>query len=168
MPGTRDGEIEHAAIIGAEVTLDELLDAWRANCGINLELLALCTDEDLELKPGKGKTIRSNYVHLIGVRRAYLEDKMRKEAASVAKLDWKTASREELTDGLRQTDGLIERLFRKMEESAKPGRYTTIKFFAYVVAHEAHHRSQIEIALRLNGREPPDAVLYQLWEWSKK
>ena len=38
-----------------------------------------------------------------------------------------------------------------MEASTKPGRWSTIRFFAYCIAHEANHRGQIEIALRVNG-----------------
>ena len=147
--------------------IEELVDAWRANNAINLELLDLASDEDLELKPGKGKTIRSNFVHLIGVRRSWAEDKLKKESALIPKLDWKTATRKELTEGLNQSSGLMTNLFRKMEQAKKPGK-SLLKFFAYCIAHEAHHRSQIEIAFRLNGREPEDAVLYRLWEWAKK
>lgn len=146
----------------------ELLDAWRVNCLINHELLALCADEDFDLKPGKGKTIRSNFVHIVGVRRAFLEDKMRNEAASVPKLDWKTADREALSSGLLQTDELMSAMLAKMSESTRPGRYTATRFLAHAIAHEAHHRSQVEISLRINGREPSDAALYELWEWGKK
>ena len=147
--------------------IEELVDAWRVNNVINLELLALAADEDLELKPGKGKTIRSNYVHLIGIRRAWAEEKLKKEAALIPKLDWKTATRKELIDGLKRSSELMINLFRKMDENKKPGK-SLVNFFAYCIAHEANHRSQIEIALRINGREPEDAVLYRLWEWGKK
>ena len=47
-------------------------------------------------------------------------------------------------------------------------RATTLTFFAYCIAHEANHRSQVEIALRMNDREPETALLYRLWEWGKK
>ena len=150
------------------MTLDDLLEAWRVNNALNLELLDVSSDADFELKPGKGKTIRSNFVHLIGVRRMWCEEKMAKEAANVPKLDWKSASREELRQGLAITNELMEKLFRKREERTKPDRWNNLKFFAYCIAHEAHHRSQIEIALRINGREPDDGFLYGLWEWSKK
>ena len=148
--------------------LNDILDAWKANCVINHEFLGLCADEDFELKPGNGKTIRSNFVHIVGVRLGYLEDKLRKETAHLPKLDWKTATREEIASGLNATDGLMERLFEIVETAKKPARWTTARFFAYNIAHEAHHRSQIEIALRVNGREPPVSSLYELWEWPKK
>ncbi|HWA84110.1 MAG TPA: DinB family protein [Fimbriimonadaceae bacterium] len=148
--------------------LEELLDAWNANCAINYELLDVCSDEDLELKPGKGKTIRSNFVHIIGFRKAVIEERLKANAAAIPTLDWKTASREELRDGLSLTDDLMAEAFRKQDETKRPARWTTARFFAKSIAHEAHHRSQIEISLRLNGREPNDAFLYGLWDWPKK
>lgn len=42
------------------MTLDDIHRAWRTNNEVNLRLLALCPDEAMDLKPGKGKTIRSN------------------------------------------------------------------------------------------------------------
>lgn len=148
------------------MTVDDLVEAWRVNNVLNLELLDVASDEDFELKPGKGKTIRSNFVHLVGVRRMWLEEKMSKEATMIAKLDWKIANRDQIRPELERSAGLMADLFRKIAE--KPGRTNLIRFFAYCVAHEAHHRSQIEIALRINGREPEDAFLYGLWEWGKK
>ncbi|HRF59210.1 MAG TPA: DinB family protein [Fimbriimonadaceae bacterium] len=149
------------------MTIDELVEAWQANNALNLELLDLVADDDFALKPGKGKTIRSNFVHLVGVRRIWLEEKMPAEAKALPKLDWKTATREEIRAGLDGSSSAMEVLFRK-KEAGKPGKWSTLMFFAYCIAHEAHHRSQIEISLRMAGREPEDAVLYGLWEWSKK
>ncbi|MCH8274170.1 MAG: hypothetical protein IH851_05210 [Armatimonadetes bacterium] len=122
-----------------------------------------------ELKPGKGKTIRSNWTHIVYVRGRWLQERMRKEAAKVPKLDWKTATRKQILSGLKITNDLMQKLFLKMEESGRAGRFdSTLKFFAYAVAHEAHHRSQIEIALRINGQEPEVMLLYGLWDWPKK
>ena len=150
------------------MTLEELLDAWRVNNAVNLEILAAIADEDFELKPGKGKTIRSNFVHIIGVRRMLLEEKMPKEAATVPKLDWKSAPREDIQAALEHSSKLMQHLFTLRESKPGKGAWTTLKFFAYCVAHEAHHRSQIELTMRLNGKEFSDEFGYSLWEWAKK
>lgn len=75
------------------MNLEDLLEAWDTNNTVNLELLDLCDDEDFDLKPGKGKTIRSNWTHIVYVRGRWLQERMRKEAAGLQKLDWKTADR---------------------------------------------------------------------------
>src|SRR5579862_1773080 len=102
--------------------LDDFLDAWRVSNAINLELLALCGDDTFELKPGKGKTIRSNFVHIVSVRRAFIEEKLPKEAVALPKLDWKSASREEIVSGLQESSKLVEALLSKQNE--KPGKWT--------------------------------------------
>jgi len=155
-----------------DVSLDELLDAWRANNALNVELLGACSDEDLELKPGKGKTVRSNYGHIIGARRMWCEHGGREKSAATAKaeipkLDWKAATRKQILHGLEVSNDAMLALLRRKAASSK-GRWTLGLFFAYCIAHEAHHRSQVEIALRINGREPDDKFLYGLWEWDKK
>ena len=150
------------------VQFEDFLAAWRANQSISLELLGLCADDDFELKPGKGKTIRSNFTHLVSVRKMWCEESLAKRAAEIPKLDWKSAKREEIIGGLSISSEIMEALLEKKWTSEKQTRFPLPLFLAYVIAHEAHHRSQIEIALRINGREPDDKALYGLWEWSRK
>ena len=105
------------------MTLDDLLDAWRTNDAINRGLLALCPDETFEFKPGKGKTIRSNFVHIVGIRRAWVEESMRAEAARIPKLDWKTATRAEIESALDVSRDLCSDFLRKIEVTGKPARH---------------------------------------------
>lgn len=141
-----------------------MIDAWKINNVICLELLAACPNDSFELKPGKGKTIRSNFVHLIGVSKMWLEDKLKPFAETIPKLDWKSAAREELIDGLNITSHGMIQVFEKMA----PGKSNLICYFAYCIAHEAHHRSQVEISLRIAGIGPDDSFFFDLWNWSKK
>lgn len=146
----------------------DVLQAWRANNALCVELLEACTDDTLDFKPGKGKTIRSNFTHIVSVRRMWAEASLPKEAPAIPKLDWKTASREQILAALLTSSKVMEWVLLKRAESTKPSKWTLALSFAYYIAHEAHHRSQIEIALRVNGREPEDGFLYGLWEWDKK
>lgn len=148
------------------MTLEDVLHAWRANDAQNHALLTLCADEDFELKPGNGKTIRSNFVHIVSVRKSWTQDKLKRESASIPKLDWKTATRGEIVEALEISNDVML-MYLEFKASAKPTSWTPAMFFAYAVSHEAHHRSQVEIALRINGREPEDLKLYALWEWPK-
>jgi len=149
------------------MTLDDLIAAWRTNNAINLRLLEMCTLSDLELKPGKGKTVRSNFVHIVGVRRSWVEESLKAGAATIPKLDWQEATREQILEGLIASSRAMEALLAKREANAGKGRWSAPLFFGYAVAHEAHHRSQVEIALRLAGKGPDDAALLGLWDWPK-
>lgn len=148
--------------------IEQVVDAWRVNNAVNIALLSVCTDDDLELKPGKGKTIRSNFVHLISVRKMWAETKLKSQAAEIPKLDWKRASKKEMLEALEISGKVMADLFRKRDSSNRAEQWPMIGFFAYCIAHEAHHRSQVELALRINGREPDDQFLYGLWDWAKK
>jgi uncharacterized damage-inducible protein DinB len=131
---------------------------------VTFELLAMCADETLDFKPAKGKTIRSNFVHIASVRGEWVKDKHPK--ASIPTLDWKTASRDEIKEALLQTGALINDILeRRFQKPTKPPLLT---FFTYLIAHEAHHRSQIEIALRLNGADKEDAAWYSWWDLGQK
>ncbi len=142
---------------------DELIHAWQVNHAINLELLGLCEDEDFELKPGKGKTIRSNFVHIVSVRRQWIEAMMKKAIDRVPKLDWKVANREQIIAGLESSKEGMQEVFVKLNDTS-----SALGLFTYCIAHEANHRAQIEIALRIHDREPSDEAIYSLWDWSKR
>ena len=146
------------------MSLDDLLEAWRVNNVVNLEMLDLCPDDSFDMKPGKGKTIRSNFVHIIWSRGQRIKEKFSK--AAVPELDWKTATREQIREALISTEAQMKDVFVKRNE--KPDRFKLMTFFAYMVAHEAHHRSQIEISLRMSNWDPPEMTIYNLWDWPRK
>ena len=148
------------------MTIEDLFETWRVNNAVCVELLKFCSDDSFDLKPGRGKTIRSQFVHLINVRSQWIAEKLPDEATKIAKLDWKTADRNDLLEGLKQSGEGIEALLSKMDQSSK-GR-SPISFFGYIVAHDSHHRAQIELTLRLNDCELEDKEMYGLWDWNKK
>ncbi len=146
----------------------DMLETWRVNNAICLELLDLCPDETLDLKPSKGKTIRSHFVRIVGCRRAWLERRSSRRLDATPKLDFRTASRQEIRDRLvRSSEEMAEYLCERAAE-ARPRKFPPLMFFACAVAHDAHHRAQIELTLRIHNVEPDDTALYGLWEWTKK
>lgn len=146
----------------------ELAAAWRVNHEITLELLALVSDDCLDLKPGSGKTIRSNIVHIAGVRRQWAEDKAREAAAKVSKPDWRDASRDDLVDALETSSEAVLEAFARRFRPETRAQWSPVVGLAYLVAHEAHHRGQIEIALRINGHGLPDEQSFALWGWNAR
>ena len=146
------------------MNVEDVIEAWRVNNAVTLELLGFCPDGSMDFKPGKGKTIRSNFVHILWVRGQFIKDKFPKQ--TLDKLDWKTATPKEIRAALETTETQMQDVFRKSVE--KQGRTNFLTHFAYLIAHEAHHRSQIEIALRLNGADLSDEAWYGWWDWAKK
>lgn len=148
--------------------LDELLTCWRINQSKAIDLLGVCSDDTFALKPGAGKSIRSNFVHIVGVRVMWIEVKLPKEPLDIPKLDWKTADRNQIHEGLMLSSELVEKMFLKIGTNPKSKKGSLISLYSYLLAHEAHHRSQIEISLRIAGKEPSEKFLYDLWDWSGK
>ena len=146
--------------------LEGMIQAWRVNNRINVELLRLVPDQALDLKPGKGKTIRSNFTHIVGVRKMWVAELLKKSGGDFSAPDWKQATRGELESALAVSSGWMEKLFESRAEKAS-GAWPLPLFYSYCIAHEAYHRSQVEIALRLGGHELDDKSAYGLWEWNK-
>lgn len=144
---------------------DSLLAAWDANDSVNRRLLSLCPDDTFDLKPGKGKTVRSSFVHIVKVRGMWCEGSKGMPAFSFKDLDVKASSRSEIESGLEESNALMHIMLRNKAESTRPAKQPTLTLFAYCVAHEAYHRALIEQALRENGRGLPDPDHYGLWEW---
>ncbi len=149
------------------MTIDELIDAWRANEAINKKLLRMCSDADLELKPGKGKTVRNNFTHIIACRRAWAAHSLPEQANGIKTPDARTATRKQIEHGLEKSSKVMEDVFRKISKKPGRGKWAPLTFLAYTVAHDACHRSQIEIALRINDREPSENALGRLWNWTE-
>lgn len=143
-----------------KMNIEGFARAFEINDEMNHKLLAMICDEQFEWKPVKGKTIRSNYVHIVGVRRMWTDD------SSIPKLDWKTATREQIFEGLNLSRVAMLSYIQKKRESTRPIKVPFEVTFAYMIAHEAHHRSQIELTLRVNGADLSDEQSYILWEWS--
>ena len=60
-----------------------------------------------------------------------------------------------------------------IERSLEKGKVKNFKphvtaYVAYLIAHDANHRAQIEIALRQAGNPLSDKVAYGIWEWGSR
>ncbi|MBL8066988.1 MAG: hypothetical protein JNM28_00915 [Armatimonadetes bacterium] len=144
---------------------EDLVAAWDANNDVNQRLLALIPDDAFDLKPGRGKTVRSAFVHLVKVRGMWCEGVKGMPAFDFKPLNAKTAERQEIQAGLEESNRLMQTLIRNRAGSPGRAKQPVLTFFAYCVAHEAYHRALIEQALRENGRELADPDHYGLWEW---
>lgn len=150
--------------------MQALLESWDINARLNLYVLEAITDEHLSIKLEKGKTVLGNLTHIHNVRLMWLKSAGPDLLDGIAKLDDKSG-REDLIRELNLSSAAIRTLLERAE--SPEGRIKGFKphaaaFVGYLVAHEAFHRTCIEIALRQNGHALADKVAYGLWEWGTR
>ena len=162
-----------AARTAPDFALDAaLLRAFDTNDRINRYLVEHLDDEAWRAAPpgGKGRTIAAIVAHIHNVRLMWLKA-ADPEGDRPEPLDKDTLTRREAEAALvRSHDALHEVLERALLSG---GRVKGFKpdvggFFAYLVAHDAHHRGQIAMLARQLGRPLPQKAMFGMWEWNSR
>lgn len=153
------------------VLADALLGAYAINNRINVYLIESLPEEAWRAKlPGaKGRDIASMVAHIHNVRLMWLK------AVGVAELPTKL---EPETVTRHHAIPALEASWRALEDVLRPalngdGRIKGFKpdaasFFAYLVAHDAHHRGQIAMLARQLGHPVSQSVMFGMWEWGTR
>ena len=147
----------------------ELLETWRISHRIGLYLLDSLADEALDdVGPTKGRSVRLAFAHLHDVRLMWLKSGAPELLQGLEKLGGEGAcpSREALRAGLdASAKAVAEMLSRGIDAGTIKGfKPHPTAFLGYLVAHEAHHRGQIMLALKAN-QHLDKKVQFGLWEW---
>jgi len=147
-----------------------LADTWNVNNRVNLRLLDALGDEQLGavILP-RGKAVTSYFAHIHMSRFYWLERRARALAKSLKKVGAGEATRANLRAALLDSGKAMAQLFSEAEHSGqiKGTRLGPIAFLGYTLAHEAHHRGQILLHLKLAKLPLDRAVAYSLWDWKK-
>ncbi len=143
----------------------DLIEASRVNKRGDPRAAGNVPGRVVRVEARQGQDDPPNFVHIIWARASRIEKKFSNLRGTLPKLDWKTATREEIATALNETEALMGQVYEKRTQ--KPDRYPVLTFLAYMIAHESHHRSQIEITLRMQGVEP-EGINWEMWEWEKK
>jgi uncharacterized damage-inducible protein DinB len=151
----------------------QLLETWQINNRINLYLLEAIPPEHMGDKmTSKGRSVGEQLAHIHNVRLMWLKASMPEALDGLAKIEKEQAGDQRIyAIGFSDSGNAIARL---LEYSADNGgkvkgfRPHVTGFLGYLVAHDAHHRSQVIIALKQNGHQLDKKILYGIWEWGSR
>lgn len=150
--------------------MNPLVDTWEISSRINLYLLDSLSEDQLDVKPEKGRTARGLFVHIHNVRLMWLKSDSPELLLGLEKLE-NDASKEMIRAELTRSGQAISR--QVAASLAADNRIKGFKphvhaYVGYLVSHESHHRGQLEILLRWAGQPISDKISFGLWEWGSR
>ena len=147
--------------------MEPLIETWQIAARLCLYLLEAIPPEQMATPLAKGKTVEGGFSHIHSVRLMWLKVCAPDLHATLTKPE-PGAPKEEIAAALAASAEAMEEVFRRAgspEGKVKGFKPHAADFLGYLIAHEAFHRAQIELALRQAGTPLDDRVAYGLWEW---
>jgi uncharacterized damage-inducible protein DinB len=156
---------------GPFVLMKSLLQGFDINDRINHFMLQNVAPDVWRASPpsGKGRTIAEIAGHIHNARIMWLKAVNYSNLPS--KLEGEEYSSIEVIKAMKQSHASLREVLEK--SFASDGRVKSFKpdagsFFAYLIAHDSHHRGQITMLARQLGRGFPARVGYGMWEWNSR
>jgi len=151
---------------------EQLLQAWQTSQQKNLLLYDATSDAGMQktMNTRGGRTIGDQWLHLHKVRASWLEicgkklDKKLKPVEKTAVYNRKQ-TRAMLVESAAVIEALIHWSWDHHIGKLSGFKNGLIPFIAYLMAHEAHHRGNMLLTLKLSGEKVEDKVKFGLWEW---
>jgi uncharacterized damage-inducible protein DinB len=130
-----------------DALIQQLLTTWRVNNRIDLQLIAAIPAKGLAAVPlaSRGRTVARQFVH-------------RGSPAFAPKAE---PGKRELLRAFRASGKAVEQYLKERLNSGRRIKYfkgQPVRWLAYMIAHESHHRGSIMLALKQNGRKMPKKV----------
>lgn len=148
---------------------EQIGETWAIHNRIHLYLLESLSEEALGATQfSSGRSVYALFAHIHNVRLMWLKSAAPELLEGLDKVEAKPpGTKESLAAALQASGKAIETLLCR---GVTEGRIKGFKphapaFMGYLISHEAHHRGQIEWALRSAGHPLSDKISYGLWEW---
>ena len=149
-----------------------LLTAFDTNDRINRYMIEHLPDDAWRAEPpdGKGRTIAAIVAHMHNVRVMWLKASA-KGSEIPEQLDRSKVTSAQAIKGLELSRTALSAVLKSAFES--DGRIKGFKpdvagFFAYLIAHDAHHRGQACMLARQVGHPLPQKAMLGMWEWGSR
>lgn len=152
---------------------NQILETWYINHRTNLKVIEAMTDESLQMTTSKrgGGSIAHQLAHMYNVRYWKLEnfDKaIVNDFQTIKAIDEKT--RESLINHHEISTGWITEILKagiQNDGQVKGFKRGVVPMLGYFIHHEAHHRGNIMLTLKLCGFKAGNDLKYGIWEWNK-
>lgn len=157
--------------------IEQILGTWRVNNAITLLLIDAISTKGLRAVPlaSRGRDVAHQLAHMHKVRAAWMRYNKFKEANRLPIYRAKdTPTRAQLKSAFRASGKAVELYVREKLADGSRIHYfkgKPIRWLAYMISHESHHRGQIALALKQNGMRLPERIaigaLWLTWYWGK-
>ena len=149
-----------------------LLAAFDTSDRINQYLIDQLPAEAWRCGPpaGKGRSIPAIVAHIHNVRVMWLKAAA-KGSEIPEPLDRNSVTRAQAAKALEQSRAALGALLKSALDGdgrVKGFRPDVAGFFAYLIAHDAHHRGQICLLARQLGYALPQRAMFGMWEWGSR
>ncbi len=152
---------------------EQLIETWHINNRVDLYLLNAIDDAYLhDQLSSQGRDVAAQFAHIHNVRLMWLKAAMPAALDGLKKIEKEdVVTKEMLSASLTDSGSAIGDLLSAACENGgkvKGFKPHVTAFLGYMLSHDAHHRSQIILALKQSGHKVDQKIGYGLWEWGAR
>ena len=149
----------------------QLIETWQINNRIDLYLLDAISEGYLaDTLASKGRDVGKQFAHIHNVRLMWLKTAAPDLNATQTKVE-DNITKDFLKMRLTESGLAVENLLSRACDNGgkvKGFKPHVTAFLGYLLAHDAHHRSQIIVALKQSGHKIDQKIGYGIWEWGSR